>query len=249
MHLHSTGRYEIPGSGIIAVTGDILMSNPAGRPRIYADVTLTCRRCGEPFSMRGSQARAYEKKHGRAKPYCSMKCFYEVAQRHPIDLTEDAPLYVCAGCGKETRRRRDVLHGKIGQWDMRQKYCTLECSHKHTAAQFAARRATGDYGVGHISKDGYRVFKGAGGKQIKEHRMVMEKILGRALRGNENVHHINGNRSDNRPENLELWVKTQPCGQRATDKVSAYLEFLNGYPELVEAAGYRLCRPDKCRGG
>lgn len=56
-------------------------------------------------------------------------------------------------------------------------------------------------------------------RQVGTHRLVMEEKLGRKLRDNENVHHINGKRSDNRPENLELWVKSQPCGQRPQDLV------------------------------
>lgn len=64
---------------------------------------------------------------------------------------------------------------------------------------------------------------------IGEHRVVMELKLGRKLRPGENVHHINGVRDDNRPENLELWSTSQPAGQRIEDKVAWAQDFLAQY--------------------
>jgi hypothetical protein len=65
----------------------------------------------------------------------------------------------------------------------------------------------------------------------------MEQELGRELLPGENVHHKNGDRLDNRPMNLELWIVSQPPGQHVDDVVEFATEMLRRYaPERLVAA-------------
>lgn len=102
----------------------------------------------------------------------------------------------------------------------------------------------GKRGDGHLNKHGYRILyklnhpnatnaRGA----IAEHTFIMSEYIKRPLKKGETVHHINGNRSDNRIENLELWHKSHPPGQRLEDKINWCKEFLTQY-------GYTINEPE-----
>jgi hypothetical protein len=99
---------------------------------------------------------------------------------------------------------------------------------------------------GYTTTDGYKMAPNRrNGRPILEHRLVMEQIYGRPLHRFEEPHHKNGIRDDNRPENLELWVKwRQPNGQRLADLIDFVVTYYPG--EVATALTARL---SKATGG
>jgi hypothetical protein len=167
-------------------------------------LTKNCEHCGKPFHYKHSQA-------ARAR-YCSLSC-RGAAKTDRASVTK-----ICEICGTpfSALPSRKSRLGKT--------YCSRICANKGIAK-------SKDKG-GHLNKSGYRIIR-RDGDYILEHRYIMQQYLGRALYVNENVHHKNGQRADNRLENLELWVKPQVPGQRLEDVIEWMTSFLSLYGYAV----------------
>ena len=62
---------------------------------------------------------------------------------------------------------------------------------------------------GHLARSGYRIVSRRGKRNLYEHRVIAEEMLGRPLESNEVVHHKDGNRSNNAPDNLVIMKRSE----------------------------------------
>jgi len=150
----------------------------------------------------------------------------------------------CETCGRTVIRKRDVKQIAKGS----PRFCSQACA-------AIARRGSGNpmwTGGRSLKETGYVVIW-KNGRRDFEHRFVMEDKLGRRLRTDEHVHHINHIRDDNRPENLEILgasehghhhkgyrrYETRPC-------------LICGTPVTRRAKQFRgphaLCDKPECKG-
>lgn len=191
---------------------------------VRQDALWWCRcLCGVEKVVRGGSLRSVGSKScgGHGFDDLTGQVFGELTVMKRTENRDSHTMWFCrCSCGNKKDIRRDgLLSGKS-------KTCGADL---HRAS----------FNQGHINGNGYRLLYRPGHPNamkrgwILEHVVVMSELLRRPLLPGENVHHKNGIRDDNRPENLELWVTMQPSGQRVEDLVAWAREVLDRYEECL----------------
>lgn len=134
--------------------------------------------------------------------FCSYACKGQAMRRAALVS------WTCEACGKTDMRPAFKAKGR--------RFCSRQCWSTQNEGSV-------------IPGVGYRRITVDGVSNIWEHRHVMERHLGRPLKFGEIVHHKNGDRLDNRIENLELWSRKDPPGQRVADKIEWAHRLLDQY--------------------
>lgn len=163
------------------------------------------------------------------KGYCQVHYYRVQRTGEPGSVETRRPKLSCTVVGCEDKHKSNGYCSKHHTRWMKYGDPLIQ---KHASPTKTGRYTTDE---GYVRLYGYKDHPNAQAKGcILEHILIMSEHLGRPLTKGENVHHINGQRDDNRIENLELWSKTQPAGQRVEDKIAWAIEFLRIYqPEAL----------------
>lgn len=137
-----------------------------------------------------------------ANLYCSKKCADKALMKG-----EEKPCPVCGKLFYTTRR----------------KTCSVACGNIYKG-QKAEHKTYIENGYVTEFKNGYNK-KG----NVKQHRRIMEEHIGRRLEPDEVVHHINGIKTDNRIENLQLMTRTEHSSLHRKEEKANGKHLFGGY--------------------
>lgn len=168
----------------------------------------TCRCCGKTFSRKMSKR---EKDKSGAK-FCSATCYNQFRL--------------------DARTQCLVCHKTIDGKSQNKGFCSQAC---YFEFQKAGRVPRIDGGYVQFWTPEHPSAQGRRSKYVAEHRLVMERMLGRYLTEDESVHHRDGNRGNNDPANLELWCRPQPTGTRVDDLYGQDVNRLLQHITVLEA--------------
>ena len=129
-----------------------------------------------------------------AKRFCSNSCatkWKHRAGKMPYTKWSKLPNKVCPTCKISFKPVRS-----------KDKYCSKTCYYKSISVNKSGVNHPMYRGGKTINAGGYVLLSVGNGKQVYEHRYVMEQSLNRKLNKSEHIHHLNGDKTDNRLQNL-----------------------------------------------
>ena len=170
---------------------------------------LKCLHCGQEFYRRPSEVAK-----GSVK-YCSRACANAYIKEHGRP-DRKVTSRVCKNCGKDFA----IPNCWLKKFRNAGQFCSMECVHDYRRKNkcFFGDKTRGNGSGVFTDCHGYvHEYDPNRQKFVRQHRLVMERMLGRPLEKGERVHHKNGKRDDNVPENLELVIGNHFSGKRVRD--------------------------------